>query len=153
MEGLSVKEEAFCLEYSQSGNATESYKKAGYNAKNDNVAGVEGAKLLRKPKIQARLQELAAQIATPKIATIAEIQAGLTNIFLGKEEETVVSITREGAIIKEKRPPSMAVRVKAGAELAKMLGAYTYSLNVKATVNNPFEGMTTEQLKRLVGDE
>lgn len=52
MVKLTIKQEAFCLEYAASGNATDAYKKAGYSVKNDRIAGVEAHKLLKNPKVK-----------------------------------------------------------------------------------------------------
>lgn len=56
---LTGKQELFCQEYMIDLNATQAYKRSGFNPSNDNVAGVEGYKLVNKnPKIRARIQEL-----------------------------------------------------------------------------------------------
>ena len=55
---LTEKQELFCLEYCKDFNATRSYKDAGYSAKTDNIAGVEGNKLLKNPKIARKINEL-----------------------------------------------------------------------------------------------
>lgn len=55
---ISVKQETFCQEYVKTGNATQSYLKAGYTTKNENTAGVQSNRMLRTPKIQARIAEL-----------------------------------------------------------------------------------------------
>lgn len=57
-KGLTAKQELFCQEYMLDLNATQAYKRAGYTAINDNVAGVQGHKLLRDAKIHARVKEL-----------------------------------------------------------------------------------------------
>ena len=55
---LTPKQELFCQEYMIDSNATQAYKRAGYSANSDEVAGVEGHKLLKNPKIHARIEEL-----------------------------------------------------------------------------------------------
>lgn len=55
---LTKKQEQFCREYLIDMNATQSYKRAGYSAKSDKVAGVEGHKLLKNPKIKRRIDQL-----------------------------------------------------------------------------------------------
>jgi phage terminase small subunit len=54
---LTPKQEAFVGEYLVDLNATAAYKRAGYNVANDNVAGVEAHRLLRNPKIAARVND------------------------------------------------------------------------------------------------
>lgn len=57
---LTHKQELFCQEYIIDFNATQAYKKAGYSARSDKVAGVEAHKLLKNPKIQQKINELKA---------------------------------------------------------------------------------------------
>lgn len=54
---LTPKQAQFVAEYLADANlnATEAYKRAGYKAKNDNVAAPEAAKLLQHPGIQAAI--------------------------------------------------------------------------------------------------
>lgn len=54
--GLTHKQQFFADEYLRDLNGTEAYKRAGYKAKNDNVAAVEAAKLLRNPKVAKYIQ-------------------------------------------------------------------------------------------------
>lgn len=57
-EKITEKQERFAQEYIIDLNATQSYKRAGYSAKSDEVAASEGFKLLRNPKVAARIAEL-----------------------------------------------------------------------------------------------
>lgn len=54
---LTMKREMFVQAYCETLNGTESYKKA-YKCDNDNVAAVEASKILRKPNIQERIEEI-----------------------------------------------------------------------------------------------
>lgn len=135
---LNPKQEAFCLHYAKTGNATESYKQAGYNAKNDNAAGASARRLLLNVKIKARLAELAEEMAGEKIADIREIHEYLTSVIRGETTEDVVVTEGCGdgvseAIIMKVRTPNKD-RIKAATELAKMKGAYDSKLNVTVTV-------------------
>lgn len=88
---LSEKEERFCLELvKNAGNATQAYKDAGYVVKNDNVAGVEGLKRLRKPKIKKRLAELRAPEKQKTVMSIEERRQKLTEIATSGETATDV---------------------------------------------------------------
>ena len=53
-----VKWEAFCQNYSKSGNATDAYKEAGYKWKDDASANSAASRLLRNVKVITRLKEL-----------------------------------------------------------------------------------------------
>ena len=132
------KWERFCLEYAKKANATDSYKNAGYKVKNDASAAASAIKLLKNPKIQARLAELHEEMASEKIASAAEIQERLTSILRGELQEEVVvvegvekGVTEAKIILKR---PSNADAIKAGQTLAKMQGAFDNNFNVNLVV-------------------
>lgn len=54
---LTAKQKRFSDEFLVDMNATQAYKRAGYSAKSDAIAGVEGHKLLKNPKIAAYIAE------------------------------------------------------------------------------------------------
>ena len=81
MQGrLTVKQEKFCLEYAKSGNAVQSYISAYEKNQSYSAAGVESHKLLKNPKIKARLKELYESHNAKKIMQAEEIQTSLTDI-------------------------------------------------------------------------
>ncbi len=133
MVKLTIKQEAFCLEYAASGNATDAYKKAGYKAKNDKIAGVESHKLLKNPKIKLRLQELAEEIATPKIADIKEVQEFLTSVMRRETREEEIVVAADIAEIKEKKTP-ISSAIKAAETLAKIQGAFRTDINITGSL-------------------
>lgn len=135
---LNVKQEAFCLHYAQTGNATESYKVAGYKAKTEGAVYASANRLLKNVKVKARLAELAEELASEKIANIKEVQEYLTSVMRGETTEDVVVTEGCGdgvseATIVKVRTNNIA-RIKAATELAKMQGGYDNKLNVNLTV-------------------
>lgn len=81
MQGrLTVKQEKFCLEYAKSGNAVQSYISAYEKNNSYSCAGVESHRLLKNPKIKARLKELYELQNAEKIMQAEEIQTTLTEI-------------------------------------------------------------------------
>jgi phage terminase small subunit len=76
---LSDRQRNFVDAYLASGNATQSYHQAGYKG-NANLAGVEGLRTLRKPKIQAALAERRAQLASTYDVTPERVIAELALI-------------------------------------------------------------------------
>ena len=82
MQGrLTVKQENFCLEYAKSGNAVQSYIKAYEKNSSYSAAGVEAHRLLKNPKVRARLIELDKIHTSEKIAQAEELQIILTDII------------------------------------------------------------------------
>lgn len=151
---LNVKQEAFCLHYAKTGNATESYKKAGYQAKTENAICANATRLLRNDKVQERLKELAEELASEKIASIKEIQEYLTSVMRRELKEcVVVTTTKEKSMyvpdddgkmrkqtVKEEIPQVVEIPArlsdanKAAETLAKMQGGFDTKLTVDLTV-------------------
>ena len=77
---LTVKQEKFCLEYAKTGNATKSYLKAYSKDNSYSAAGVESCRLLKNPKIKARLQELHETHNAKEIMQVEEMKKRLTDI-------------------------------------------------------------------------
>lgn len=124
MAELNVKQEAFCLHYAKTGNATESYKIAGYKAKTEGSAYAGANRMLKNVKVKARLQELAEEIASDKIASIREIQEYLTSVMRGESRAEVLARDELGAERLIKKHPDEKERTKAAETLAKMQGAF-----------------------------
>ena len=127
---LNPKQEQFCLEYSSSGNATTSYRKI-YGV-DESVAGSCGAKLLKNARIQARLKELADELASAKIADARELQERLTQVI--RREITEEQILPSG----ERVQKQVAIRdmLKAVELLCRIQGLFVNrsELDVKGNV-------------------
>ena len=81
MQGrLTAKQEKFCREYASSGNAVKSYLSAYSKGNSYSAAGSEASKLLKNPRIRARLKELYETQNAEKIMQAEEIQTTLTEI-------------------------------------------------------------------------
>ena len=132
------KWEAFCLHYAKTGNASEAYKRAGYETDNPRSIYSNCNRLLKNDDIKARLAELAEEMASEKIADIREIHEYLTSVIRGETTDDVVVTegcgdgVSEATIVKVRTPNAM--RIKAATELAKMKGAYDSKLKVEVTV-------------------
>lgn len=114
---LTPKQQAFCDYYIETANATQSYWKAGYKAKNENIASVEGFKLLRNPKIKQYIELRMATKEEHRIASQDEILEFLTKVLRNEEtEEIPVSMTNKFEMVDKK--PSIKDRTKA----AELLG-------------------------------
>lgn len=132
------KWEAFCLHYAKTGNASESYKKAGYTAKTDRAVYSNAHRLLKNDGIRARLAEITAELSAGKIASIREIQERLTSILRGELQEEQVVVEGCGDGVSEakiiERQPQLKDVIKAGETLARMQGGFDTKVQVELTV-------------------
>ncbi|MDQ0084571.1 phage terminase small subunit [Variovorax boronicumulans] len=73
MSALTPKQEAFCVAYIESGNATDAYRKAGYSSgMSDKTAAEAASRLLRNSKVVARLAEVREMATAEAAMTIAD---------------------------------------------------------------------------------
>lgn len=121
---LNPKQEKFCLEYASSGNAATAYQIA-YGAGRDSARAHSSA-LLRKDTIQARLKELADEIASAKIADVRELQERLTKIIRGEVTEEIILPSGE----RVKRQVTIRDILKAIEILAKIQGLFVVKQEV-----------------------
>lgn len=116
---LNPKREKFCLEYVAIGNATEAYKKA-YEVTDEATAATCSSKLLRNIKVQERLQELASEMASRKIAKSTELQEKLTQIIRGEVTEEVILQNGE----RVQRGVSIRDKIRAAEVLCRIQGLF-----------------------------
>lgn len=119
-KGLSPKQEAFCLAYATSGNATKAYKEAGYKVKSDAAARAHASRLVTKGNVQKRLQEIQDEMASEKIMDAKEMQERLTEIARQTAKESYV--LADGSMVERKAGFKDAL--KAMELLGKMQGAF-----------------------------
>ena len=100
----------------------------------DATVDVKACQLAKEDKILTRLKELAEESSNSAIMTATERKELLTQIAKDKREKT-------------------KDRLSAVDILNKMEGSYTENVNLNGQVNNPFAGLSTEDLKKLIDDE
>ena len=134
---LTVKQKKFADEYIKTGNATQSYLDAGYSMKSKNGAGVEGQKLLRKPKVKDYIDKRMKQIDEAKIPKQKEVLEFLGGVM--RATITIPVVTKDGDEIDV--PPAMKDRITAAKELLKRMPmddplaqAQLRKLNAEATL-------------------
>lgn len=130
---LTERQKAFCDYYIETLNATESYKRAGYNVTTDGAAAVNANRLLKKAKIKSYIQERMKQKESERIASQDEVLEFLTRVMRGQEIEEVVGFTKYG-VVKEKKTPSTRDRVKAAELLGKRYILFSDNVNLTGNV-------------------
>ena len=113
---LTSKQRLFVDEYIKSGNATQSYIKAGYSVKSENVAGVNANRILKNAKVKSYIDAKMAKIESHKIADAKEVLQYLTRVLRGEEKEEIPDNVNGGTI---KRPPLIKDRTVAAREIMK----------------------------------
>lgn len=117
-----------------SGDIVAAMREAGYTG-DDNRLRTHGRDLLKQPKVQVAIRELAA-IKSSEASMIAkkdEIQSFLTNT-MRNEDPNYISVVKDGVII-EKENIALASRLKAAELLGKTQGIYADNINISGTVS------------------
>lgn len=134
----SLKMERFCLNYAKSGNATQSFKDAGYVYKTEAAARSSASVLLTKPIIQQRLNELLEPEHAKAIADIQEIHELWTKMLRGEIDEETIVVEGEGegysSAKRIRKEITIKDRIKAAELLAKCAGAFIDRVNVEGNV-------------------
>ena len=135
---LTVKQKKFADEYIKTGNAAESYKKAGYSTKkmSEQVIYNEASKTVRKPLVKDYIDKRMKQIDDTKIPKQKEVLEFLGGVMRGTLKITVE--TDDGV---EEVPPNWKNRIDAAKELLKRMPmndpitqAQLRKLNAEATL-------------------
>ena len=129
---MNARQKRFAEFYAQSGNAAWSAVQAGYSEK---FAGQNAGKLLKNTNIADYIRELTEKAQDERILTAKERQVILSDVARG------TAATQD--------------RLRAIDILNKMTGEYVTKIegSISAEVSDPFKGLTTEELKRLAGEE
>lgn len=77
---MNDRQEKFCIEFVRCGNATEAYKRAGYQVKTEEAAGVNASRLLRNANVQQYIAKLREKADDAKILNAKERRMILSEI-------------------------------------------------------------------------
>ena len=140
---LTPMQEKFCQLYAATGNATQSFKDAGYAWKSEGAANKSASNLVHKNgNVKARLRELAEKAETEAIANIREMQSVLTKIIREELDEEVLNVIGSGEgfskVVSNRKKADLRNRLKAIELLGKMQGAFTDKVQVEGTASVRF---------------
>lgn len=134
---LTEKQKAFCDYYIESLNATESYKRAYPNIKNDNTAKAAASRLLTNVNLKNYIDDKLKELQSNRIAKAEEVLGYLTKVIRNEEEEEVVVTVNVGdfqtEVQKVKKEISAKDKIKAAELLGKRYRLFTDK--VEADVN------------------
>ncbi|XZN58257.1 terminase small subunit [Clostridium perfringens] len=116
---LTPKQKAFAEYYIETGNATESARKAGYKGKNLNRIASEN---LSKLDIKSYIDEKMKELESKRIAKAEEVLEYLTRVLRGEETEQVVVTENIGDFMSEARVIDKELSAKDKIKAAELLG-------------------------------
>ncbi|MBI6020017.1 terminase small subunit [Clostridium perfringens] len=138
---LTPKQKAFAEYYIETGNATESARKAGYKGKNLNRIASEN---LSKLDIKNYIDEKMKELESKRIAKAEEVLEYLTRVLRGEETEQVVVTENIGDFMSEAKVIDKELSAKDKIKAAELLGKRyrLFTDKIEADVNQTvvFEG-------------
>lgn len=178
---LSDKQKRFCDEYLIDLNATQAAIRAGYKEKyahtnaNKLLQNTTIQKYISERKIdRVERTEITQDMVLRELAVIAFSNAtdyakvvekeGITDQGKPITYKTVELVPTEGLTEEQKKALAVIKEGKYGLEvkpydkvralelLGKHLGMWTEKVEVEGKINNPMEGLTTDELKKLIND-
>lgn len=122
MAKLTDKQFIFATEYLVDCNATRAYKKAYPKVKKDEVAAVNGNRLLRNAKVKEYIDEQLKKIEDEKIADATEVMKYLTSVMRGEVQEEAVVVEGYGDGCSEAKKIKLEVKPRDRTKAAELLG-------------------------------
>lgn len=169
---LTPKQKLFADEYLIDLNATRAYKAAYKSVKKDETARTNGSRMLTNANVskyikehmneRSKRTEITQDNVLKELATIAF--AKVTDFVTIENGVVIVKDTKD--IPKDLLPAIASIKEgKNGIEvsfynkdkslelLGRHLGMFNDKIEVSGTINNPMEGLTTDELKKLIDDD
>nr|DAN61980.1 MAG TPA: Terminase small subunit [Caudoviricetes sp.]DAS20223.1 MAG TPA: Terminase small subunit [Caudoviricetes sp.] len=122
--GMTEKQQKFADEYIVSLNATQAYKKAYPNIKNDEVARTNGSRLLTNANVKAYIDERLEELKSERIADQQEVLEFLTSVMRGEVTEPLLVLDGEGYQKVIEAKPNVSTRKSAAVDLGKRYGLF-----------------------------
>jgi phage terminase small subunit len=129
MGKMTEKQKRFADYYIETGNASESYKRA-YDCKNDTTARTNANKNLQKPTIKKYIDSTLSEKDKERIASQDEVLAYLTSVLRGEVTEEVLRGVGKGAQVVDDVEVSAKDRIKAAELLGKRYAIWTDNKNI-----------------------
>lgn len=169
---LTPKQKSFADEYLIDLNATRAYKAAYKSVKKDETARTNGSRMLTNANVSKYIKERMNERSKRTEITQDNVLKELATIAFAKVtdfvtiENGVVIVKDTKDIPKDSLPAIASIKEgKNGIEvsfynkdkslelLGRHLGMFNDKIEVSGTINNPMEGLTTDELKKLIDDD
>lgn len=108
------------------------------NNSNDKTIDEAASRLFNDSKVHARYEELVNELKEETIMSAKERMIWLTNVINGIEKET------------NDRIADLNTKIKALDTLNKMDNTYQQNVKISGSINNPFENLSEEELRKLI---
>lgn len=122
MADLTEKQKRFADYYIETGNATESYKKAGYQCSNEQTYQTNACRTLSNAKVKEYIDNKLNKKDNERIASQDEVLKYFTSLMRGEETDEIVAMNPGIGFDKTEQRVDSKTRLAAAKELAKRYG-------------------------------
>lgn len=119
---MTPKQQRFCDEYLIDLNATQAAVRAGYSPKTAYSIGEEN---LKKPELEAYIDQQLEQLHSEKTADAQEVMEYLTSVLRGESSSSVLCMCGDGCQKVIEKAPDEKDRLKAAELLGKRYSLFT----------------------------
>lgn len=119
-------------------NQRQAYKEGFGVDYSDDAIDNKASKFFARGEIQARYEELVSELKEETIMSAKERMIWLTNVINGTEKDT------------NDRIADLNTKIKALDTLNKMDNTYQQNVKISGSINNPFENLSEEELRKLI---
>lgn len=119
----------------------QAYREVYDNNMTDTQVDEEASRIFNSPKVVARYEELVNELKDANIMSAKERMLWLSEVVKDiQTEETLTGVKKA----------DLNTKIKAIDTLNKMDNSYQQNINIKGVINDPFENMTTEELRETI---
>lgn len=122
------------------------------NNSSDKTIDETASRLFNDSKIQTRYKEILKELEEDAIMSAKERMIWLTKVVKGEEKEETKYYGGNGEAIVYEKQADLSTKIKALDTLNKMDNAYQQNIKVSGSINNPFENMSTDELREVLSD-
>lgn len=130
----------------------QAYRDVYKNNMTDKQVDEEACKLFNSPKVHQRYKELMQQLEDTSIMSAKERMKWLTDVIKNIQRDDVYVKNNDGEdVLIGSKNADINTKLKAIDTLNKMDNAYQQNVKISGSINNPFDGMSTEELRDILG--
>lgn len=129
----------------------QAFKEVYKNKMTDEQIDIQASKIFNSPKVLQRYEELISELEDTTIMSAKERMKWLTDVIKNIQRDDVYIRDNEGneTLIGSKNA-DINTKLKAIDTLNKMDNTYQQNIKVSGNINNPFENLSEEELRKLI---
>lgn len=127
------------------------YREVYDNNMTDAQVDEEASRIFNSPKVVTRYEELVNELKDSVIMSAKERMQWLTNVIKNIQRDDVYVKNNDGEdVLIGSKNADINTKIKAIDTLNKMDNTYQQNVKISGSINNPFENLSEEELRKLI---